>query len=64
MTEEKWMGIFMEENRKYMDTSFNNNISPTTWEEHKDALMELIKAVDEVTEVYNMENGVKQYEQK
>ena len=58
MTREKWL--------KIVDGKVNNYLSktsyiftPETWPQYKKALLEYIETIDEATEVYNMENGVK-----
>lgn len=58
MTIEKWMGLFMQEIRDYENKMVPAS-SPAEWVVLKGQLITLIKNVDELNEVYNMENGVK-----
>ena len=55
MNIKKWKQIWCEEvdKQKYRD------ISPEGWSDIKGQLVNLIKEIDKATEVYNMENGVK-----
>ena len=53
MTEEKWH-IILEEERKVLRTIVNAR--PVNWSIVKTMYLDFIKAIDEATEVYNMEN--------
>ena len=53
MTKEKWVKIRNEEAEK---TNFKYSV-PEHWEHNKGAYLRYIKAMDEATEVYFMENG-------
>jgi hypothetical protein len=55
MTLEKWTGLLMKEQRK-LETDLPIFFDPSNWKEASEALKIYIKNVDEMTEVYNMEN--------
>lgn len=62
MNKNKWKEIYTEEfdeaNDKIADILQGDDIEPETWTEVREVILEQVKAVDEATEVYNMENEV------
>ena len=57
MTNEKWKQIAKSEFNKYV--GFNTSeLTPEMWEKERDKMLYVIKQLDELTEVYNMENKV------
>ena len=56
MTKEKWNEIVNFESNALSVTTTFLGWAPLTWPERKKAYMKFVKAVDEATEVYNLEN--------
>jgi hypothetical protein len=58
MTKEKWLDAVDQENQK-AQYAYPEYLSPENWHVAKKAIMDMVKSVDEATEVYNLENKVK-----
>jgi len=58
MTKEKWLNVVDQENMKAQDGS-PAFLDPENWHIAKKQILNLIKNIDEATEVYNLENKVK-----
>ena len=56
MTKEKWIQINQKEFTKYSRFQYFGLIEPDRWEANRKDMIAYIKAIDEATEVYNMEN--------
>jgi len=59
MTKEKWVEIVKEEaNKMCIETvGYLDGNAPQKWIEAREVVLSFVKAVDEATEVYNMEKG-------
>lgn len=60
MTKDKWLDVIEQEHTKYEAVlrSIDYELDPKNWPTVKNALIGLVKVVDEATEVYNTENKV------
>ena len=56
MTQDKWKDLYKASVETHI-YSLHAAAAPDTWEQHKQAYLNLIKEVDESVEVYNMENS-------
>jgi len=55
MTKNKWLDVVELENVETQN-KYPSDLSPETWHVAKKAILDFVQAVDEATEVYNMEN--------
>ncbi len=64
MTRKKWKELQDKEwNRMYVDMINTNSAilhGPKEWVGYKNAVSNYLKAVDELTEIYNQENHIKE----
>lgn len=58
MTKEKWFDVVELTSAETQDR-YPSHLTPETWHVAKKAIMDMVKSVDEATEVYNLENKVK-----
>jgi hypothetical protein len=57
MTKEKWLEVAQKEFNVYVKAVANVDLTqPEYWPLYKQALVDYIEGIDQVTEVYNMEN--------
>lgn len=57
MTKEKWLDIAGEERRKLDDSLCDVNVNdPKNYDALRNGFMSYFKAMDEATEIYNIEN--------
>lgn len=57
MTKDKWLEVVEKEtNEFHHEMELEEEASPETWPNIKKILTDMIKNIDEVTEVYNREN--------
>ena len=57
MNKERFNDVVTGDLDVYADTVYDIGIiTPNNWSRHKEALLKFVESVDEVVEVYNMEN--------